>query len=163
MARAALDADDGDRRRAGAGEVPRVRRALLDRDARAARAAEDAVLADYRAALRAARGRAQDAGDFAETSRLDAELRRFDREKTLPPEPFALGDGPDSAAFGERLAHERAALLLERAKHVDAHVAELDRRIHDLTRAGDLAAAAAFDADRAALLRDPDYLAARPR
>jgi tRNA A-37 threonylcarbamoyl transferase component Bud32 len=136
-------------------------RALLERDARAARAAEDAVLADYRAALRAARGRAQDAGDFAETSRLDAELRRFDRERTLPPEPFALGDGPDSAAFGERLAHERAALLLERAKHVDAHVAELERRIHDLTRAGDLAAAAAFDADRAALLRDPDYLAAR--
>ena len=75
-------------------------RALLERDARAVREAEAAVLADYRAALRSARGRAQDAGDFAETSRLDAELRRFDREGSLPPEPFALGDGPDSAAFG---------------------------------------------------------------
>ena len=136
-------------------------RALLERDARAAREAEAAVLADYRSAVRAARDAAQAAGDFPETSRLDAELRRFDREGSLPPEPFALGDGPDSAAFAERLARERASLLEERAKHVDRHVAELERRIHDLTRAGDLEAAAAFDADRAALLRDPDYLAAR--
>ena len=136
-------------------------RGVLERDARAAREAEGAVLADYRAALRTARDRAQDAGDFPETSRLEAELRRFDREATLPADPFPLGDGPDSAAFADRLARERASLLEERAKHVDAHVAELERRIHDLTRAGDLAAAAAFDADRAALLRDPEYLAAR--
>ena len=136
-------------------------RALLERDARAAREAEAAVLADYRAAVRAARDAAQAAGDFPETSRLDAELRRFDRERTLPAEPFALGDAPGSAAYAERLDRERAALLEERAKHIDGHVAELERRIHDLTRAGDLAAAAAFDADRAALLRDPDYLAAR--
>jgi len=97
----------------------------------------------------------------ASTGYNPAELRRFDREATLPADPFPLGDGPDSAAFADRLARERASLLEERAKHVDAHVAELERRIHDLTRAGDLAAAAAFDADRAALLRDPEYLAAR--
>jgi hypothetical protein len=136
-------------------------RAILDRDARAVREAEAAVLSDYRAAVRKARDAAQTAGDFAETSRLDAELRRFDRERTLPSEPFALGDGPDRTAFVERLERERASLLKERAKHVDQHVAELERRIHDLTQAGDLETAAAFDADRAALLLDPDYLAAR--
>ena len=122
------------------------------------------ALVRYRKALDAARQAAKQQGDLDAVQAADAEIRRFDAQKTLPPAAGAAANAElGQVRTAGREAWDKAELdgAKKAVQLTEQYLLFLDQRVKQAVRDDKLDVAKAFKTEMDAARQTPDYQAAR--
>lgn len=120
----------------------------------------------YTAALKQLREDKREAGDYEAWKRVDMELVRFTEQRTLPSETLMQTHPsltPLQASFSALRDRQRASVFRKQVAATRDTIDDLDRRLRELMRGGEMEEAERFSKALTAIRTKPDYLHAEAR